>query len=389
MRPSPCNCRSQASDTGAGGLWRPIRVPGKPVSATDRLVQFRLVTLPELRIAHRVIGPAHVPLVVAEIGINHEGSLTVAKEMVDAAARAGVEVVKHQTHIVDDEMSGAAKRVIPGNADISIYEIMRRCALSEDDERRLRDYVESKGMIFISTPFSRAAADRLEKMSVPAYKIGSGECNNYPLLRHLAAFGKPVILSTGMNTIESIRKAVAIFDEARVPVALLHTTNLYPTPPHLVRLGAMTELAAHFPDRVVGLSDHTTDNLACIAAVALGASILERHFTDHMQRPGPDIVCSMDEQRCRELIEAVRIVHLERGGSKGPAAEEQVTIDFAFATVVTIAPVKRGERFTSNNLWVKRPGTGPLLAERYEEVLGRRAARDIPADTHIGLEDVD
>lgn len=343
---------------------------------------------PEIRIARRAVGPAHPPLVLAEIGINHEGSLAVAKAMVDAAARAGVEVVKHQTHIVEDEMSGAAKQVIPGNADVSIYEIMRRCALSEGDERRLQEYVESKGMIFISTPFSRAAADRLERMNVPAYKIGSGECNNYPLLRHIASFGKPVVLSTGMNTIASVRRAVAIFDDAQVPVALLHTTNLYPTPPHLVRLGAMTELAAAFPDKVFGLSDHTTDNLACIAAVALGASILERHFTDHMERPGPDIVCSMDEQRCRELIEAARIVHLERGGSKGPAAEEQVTIDFAFATVVSIAPIKQGEPFTAANLWVKRPGTGPILAERYEELLGRRARRDIPADVHISMDDV-
>lgn len=346
------------------------------------------MTSPEIRIASRAVGPAHVPLVVAEIGINHEGSLAVAKEMVDAAARAGVEVVKHQTHVVDDEMSAAASKVVPGNADVSIYEIMRRCALSEDDELRLRDYVEARGMIFISTPFSRAAADRLKRMNVPAYKIGSGECNNYPLLRHIASFGKPVILSTGMNTIDSVRTAVAIFDQANVPVALLHTTNLYPTPPHLVRLGAMSELAAAFPDRVYGLSDHTTNNLACIAAVALGASILERHFTDHMNRPGPDIVCSMDEEQCRQLIDAARIVHLERGGRKGPAAEEQVTIDFAFATVVTIAPVRRGDPFTRDNLWVKRPGTGPLLAERYEDLLGRLASRDIPADTHISMDDV-
>lgn len=344
--------------------------------------------LPEIRLAGRAIGPAHVPLVIAEIGINHEGSLATAKAMVDAAARAGVEVVKHQTHIVEDEMSAAAKAVVPGNADVSIYDIMARCALSEDDERRLRDYVVEKGMIFISTPFSRAAADRLARMDVPGYKIGSGECNNYPLLRHIAAFGKPVVLSTGMNTIESVGKAVAIFADAGVPLALLHTTNLYPTPPRLVRLGAMTELAQAFPAHVFGLSDHTTNNLACIAAIALGASIVERHFTDHMDRSGPDIVCSMDETRCRELIEAARIVHEERGGRKGPAAEEQVTIDFAFATVVTTAPIRKGETFAANNLWVKRPGTGPLPAEQYEAVLGRRAARDLPADTHISLDDV-
>jgi len=165
-----------------------------------------------IEISGRKIGEDYPPLIIAEIGINHEGSLEVAKQMVDAAYRAGAEVVKHQTHIVEDEMSGEAKKVIPGNAEVSIYEIMERCALSEKDEIALKKYVESKGMIFISTPFSRAAANRLKKMNVSAYKIGSGECNNYPLLEHIAKFGKPVILSTGMNTIDSVAKAVAIFD---------------------------------------------------------------------------------------------------------------------------------------------------------------------------------
>jgi len=344
--------------------------------------------MPQINLSGRLIGPEHPPLVIAEIGINHEGSLKVAYEFVDAAARVGAEVIKHQTHIVDDEMSCAAKSVIPGNAKESIYEIMERCALSEDDERRLKQYVESKGMIFLSTPFSRAAVDRLERMDVVGYKIGSGECNNYPLLKHIASFGKPIILSTGMNTIASVRKAVDIFKSAGIPYALLHTTNLYPTPPHLVRLGAMVQLAQAFPDAVVGLSDHTTDNLACFGAVALGASILERHFTDSMGRRGPDIVCSMDPEKCRELIEGSRILHKEIGGTKGPTKEEQVTMDFAFATVVTIGPVKAGELFTKDNIWVKRPGTGAISAERYEDMLGKRASRALAADVHLSQADV-
>lgn len=342
-----------------------------------------------IEINGRKIGPDYPPLVIAEIGINHEGSLSVAKEMVDAAYRAGAECVKHQTHIVEDEMSGEAKKVIPGNADVSIYEIMRRCALNEEDETALKDYVESKGMIFISTPFSRAAAERLEKMDVSGYKIGSGECNNYPLLEHITSFGKPVILSTGMNTIESVAKAVAIFEKADVPLALLHTTNLYPTPPHLVRFGAMTELAEAFPNNVFGLSDHTITNHACLGAVALGASILERHFTDHMQRTGPDIVCSMDETACKELIEGSRLMWTMRGGKKEPAKEEQVTIDFAFATVVTIKPVKAGEKFSKENLWVKRPGTGKILAEKYNDILGKEAMNDIDTDTHLNWSDIE
>jgi N-acetylneuraminate synthase len=343
---------------------------------------------PYIIIAGRKIGLDFPPLVIAEIGINHEGSLQVAKEMVDAAQRAGVAVVKHQTHIVEDEMSGAAKKVIPGNSDVSIYEIMERCALDEADELELKNYVESKGMLFISTPFSRAAADRLRRFDIPAYKIGSGECNNYPLLEHIASFGKPVILSTGMNTIESIRKAVAIFDKYNIPVALLHTTNLYPTPAHLVRLGAMMEMHEAFADKVFGLSDHTLNNNACLGAVALGASILERHFTDTMQRTGPDIVCSMDEQATKELIVSSNEIWQMRGGTKQPAQEEQVTIDFAFATVCTIAPIQKGDVFTKDNIWVKRPGTGEILAEHFNELLGKKATRNIENDEQLKFDDL-
>lgn len=342
---------------------------------------------PFIEIAGRKVGIDYPPLVIAEIGINHEGSLAVAKEMVDAAKRAGVEVVKHQTHIVEDEMSGAAKKVIPGNATVSIYEIMERCSLSETDELALKNYVESLGMIFISTPFSRAAAERLKKFDIPAYKIGSGECNNYPLLEHIATFGKPVILSTGMNTIESVQKAVAIFDKQNIPVALLHTTNLYPTPIHLVRFGAMTELHEAFPDKVFGLSDHTLNNNACLGAVALGASILERHFTDNMQRKGPDIVCSMDENTTSELIVSSNEIWQMRGGTKKPATEEQVTIDFAFATVCSIAAIKKGEILSKQNIWVKRPGTGKILAEHFNSLLGKTATRDIKNDEQLDFND--
>lgn len=344
---------------------------------------------PFIEIEGRKIGLDHKPLVIAEIGINHEGSLAVAKQMVDAAVRAGVEMVKHQTHIVEDEMSSAAKNTIPGNADVSIYEIMRRCSLNEQEEFELMQYVKSKGMIFISTPFSRAAADRLHQWDIPAYKIGSGECNNYPLLNHIASFGKPIILSTGMNTIESIAKAIAIFKKHNVAYALLHTTNLYPTPNHLVRLGALEEMQQAFPNAIVGLSDHTISNHACLGAVALGASILERHFTDHMDRPGPDIICSMDEQACKDLIEGSAIMQKQRGGNKGPSPEEQVTIDFAFATICTIKPINKGEQLTLDNIWVKRPGKGGILAECFPEVIGKIAASDIDFDVQLNWTDIE
>lgn len=341
-----------------------------------------------IEINNRRVGLDYPPLVIAEIGINHEGSLETAFEIVDAAWKAGAEVLKHQTHIVEDEMSKEAKKVIPGNADISIYEIMERCALSEDDEIKLKEYIESKGMIFLSTPFSRAAADRLERMNVSSYKIGSGECNNHPLIDYIASFGKPMIVSTGMNDLESVRKTVEILEKHQVPYALLHTTNLYPTPSHLVRLGAMEELKKEFPNAIIGLSDHTTSNFACLGAVALGASILERHFTDKMERKGPDIINSMDPIALKELIIGSEEIAKMRGGKKEATKEEKVTIDFAFATVVTIKKVKKGEVFSKDNLWVKRPGTGEILAESYMGILGKVAKQDLEDDTHLTWEDI-
>lgn len=343
---------------------------------------------PYIEIEGRKIGYDYDPLVIAEIGINHEGSLKTAIEMIDAAHAAGAEIIKHQTHVVEDEMSGAARNTIPGNADVSIYEIMKRCALNEADELEMMNYTRSKGMIWISTPFSRAAAERLRKFDIPAYKIGSGECNNYPLLEHISDFGKPVILSTGMNTIDSISKAVNIFRRKKIPYALLHCTNVYPTPPELVRLEAMRELEREFPDAVVGLSDHTTDNYACLGAVALGASILERHFTDSMERSGPDIVCSMDTVAMKNLIEGSKILKKERGGIKGPVAAEKPTIDFAFATVVAIENIEKGEAFSDKNIWVKRPGTGEISAEKYPEILNKKASRFIPNDTQLSWADI-
>lgn len=344
---------------------------------------------PCIEIAGRKIGYDYNPLVIAEIGINHEGSLETAYEMVDAAISAGAEVIKHQTHIIEDEMSLAAKKIIPGNAKVSIYEIMERCALSEKDECQLKEYVELKGAIFISTPFSRAAADRLARMEVTAYKIGSGECNNYPLIEHIAKHNKPIILSTGMNDIPSIRKSVDILKRYNIPYALLHCTNIYPTPDHLIRLGSIEQLEKVFPDAVLGLSDHSVDNLACLGAVAVGAAILERHFTDHKDRPGPDIGCSMDTEECRELIKSANRIKQMRGGTKGAVTEEQVTINFAYASVVAVQDISKDELFTYENIWVKRPGTGDFLAASYESLIGQRAASDISAGQLLRRIDVD
>jgi sialic acid synthase SpsE len=345
--------------------------------------------MPQITLAGRHIGPDFPPLIIAEIGINHEGDFAKAERMVRDAAAVGCECVKFQCHVVEDEMSPQAKSVIPGNADVSIYEIMERCQLSEADERRLKALVESLGMIYLSTPFSRAAADRLKSMDVCGYKIGSGECNNYPLVDHIASFGKPVILSTGMNSMENVRKSVEILRTRGVPFGLMHTTSMYPTPPEKVRLGAMQELMTAFPDAVVGLSDHTLTIYPCLGAAALGASMLERHYTSDKSWPGPDVFLSMDPEEMRGLIEGSKLIHKALGGTKGVLPEEQVTIDFAYASCVTIGPIKKGELFNKANLWVKRPGTGEILAEHFESLLGRAAALDIDVNTQLTWEMVE
>ena len=338
------------------------------------------------RIAHRDIGDAHPPLVIAEIGINHEGDAAKARRMVDDASAAGCECVKFQCHVIDDEM--IPNDVIPGNATESIWNIMARCALSEADERALKRYVEAKGLIYLSTPFSRAAADRLRTMDLPAYKIGSGECNNYPLVRHIATFGKPVILSTGMNDLESIRPSVEILRAAAVPFALTHCTSMYPTPYDKVRLGAIGDLHQAFPDAVVGLSDHSLGNYTCLAAVALGARILEKHFTSDKAWPGPDVPISMDPAELGDLVRGSRAIFEALGGGKTILSEEQPTIDFAYACVVSIADIGAGEALTASNVWVKRPGTGEIKARDFERVLGRRATRAIPVNTQVRWSDI-
>ncbi len=342
----------------------------------------------EFRIADRLIGDNHPPVVIAEIGINHEGSLDTAIALADAAINAGAEIVKHQTHIVEDEMSFEAKLTIPGNAKVSIYEIIERCALSEEDEFTLMRYVQKKGAIFISTPFSRAAANRLAKFNIPAFKIGSGECNNYPLVKHIASFGKPIILSTGMNTVESIRPSVEILRKAKIPFALLHCTNIYPTPPELVRLGAINILKEAFPDAVIGLSDHTTSNYSCLGAVALGASILERHFTDSMERPGPDISSSMDPESMKSLIDGSRVIFSARGGKKEPVAAEAPTIAFAFASVVATQDIKAGDILNPENIWVRRPSGGDFTVLDYEGLFGRIARQDIKGGYQLKKSDI-
>lgn len=341
----------------------------------------------DFAIAGRKVGPHHPPLVIAEVGINHEGDLSKALQLVDAAAAAGAELLKFQCHITEKEM--IPTDMTPGKISREkLWDIIKRCELTEAEEREVQAYCAEKGLIYLSTPFSREAADRLNAMNVPAFKIGSGECNNLPLLDHIARFGKPIVMSTGMNDLPSIKRSVDAL-RGRVPFALMHCTSMYPTPYDKVRLGAISDLREAFPGAPVGLSDHSMNIWTCLGAVALGASVLEKHFTMSRSWPGPDTGISIEPDELKDLIDGAKAVWQARGGHKDILPEEQPVIDFAYATVVSIAPIKAGEAFSLANVWVKRPGTGPLRADRFNDIIGKRATRDVAPERHISPADVE
>jgi N-acetylneuraminate synthase len=341
-----------------------------------------------MQIGNRIIAHDQPPLVIAEIGINHGGSLDVAKEMVRLAAASGCECIKHQTHFLDDEMTDEAKSIFPPNADVSIWEVMARCALSAEDEIVLKDYTESLGLIYLSTPFSRKAADFLNEIGVPAFKIGSGEADNLPLIRHIARMGKPVILSTGMQTIETIRASVGILDAAGIDYALLECTNLYPSPPEIVSLQGVTDLRQAFPRAVVGFSDHSIGPEMALASVALGACILERHYTDSRYRIGPDIINSMDPAELRFLIDRSREIHTALMNPKRRTEAEEPVYRFARASVVADRDLPLGHVITEADIWARRPGSGEIAGYDFDKVVGKRLTRAVTRNTQLKWSDL-
>lgn len=327
------------------------------------------------------------PVVIAEVGINHEGSLTKALRLVDAAVEAGCPIIKFQCHIPDMEM--VPTDMTPG--DISpdrLWDIIARCTLNEAQERTVQAHCRRRGILYLSTPFSREAADRLEAMDVPAFKIGSGECNSLPLIDHIARKGRPMIVSTGMNDIAQVQKTVEVIRRHDVPFMLMHCTSMYPTPYDKVRLGGIADLQAAFPDVHIGLSDHSMGIWTCLGATALGAVALEKHFTISRSWPGPDVPLSIEPNELADLVTGSRAVWQARGGAKTILPEEQPVIDFAYASVVSIRPIAAGETFSLDNIWVKRPGTGALHARRLDDVIGRTASRDIAPDVALDVADV-
>jgi sialic acid synthase SpsE len=342
--------------------------------------------LREFKIKNRKIGSTYPVFIIAEAGINHNGSLKIAKKMVDMAKKAGVDCIKFQTHMADKEMIKTDLR--PG--DISkktLWSIIKNSELSEQNESDLKDYCKKQKILFLSTPFSIPAVNRLEKLNIPAYKIGSGELTNHPFLEHIAKIRKPVILSTGMSEISEIKQAAKIFKKHKTPLALLQTTSEYPADYKDINLGVIEKLEKkfHVP---IGISDHSFGIYTSLGAVAKGACIVEKHITLDQKMSGPDQKFSLTFNELSELVKGCHAVKLALGNSKKILPKERQVLKFARECVVTTKNISKGEIFSKENLTTKRPFTGSIPATDFFKILGKKAKKAIPSNKQLSKNDI-
>ncbi len=330
-----------------------------------------------IKIGKRIISKNSKPLIVAEIGINHFGSLKLAKKIVDCAKKTGAEAVKVQIHLPDEEMSEEAKRIKPGNSNVNIYEIIKRNSLSLREEKNLKNYIENKKLIYIATPFSYKAAKWLNDNNIKIFKIGSGECNNIPFIKYVCSFKKPMIISTGMNNLDTVKKTVKIVKRHNIPHALLHCVNLYPVDHKYIRLNRLNKMIRIFKNSLIGYSDHSIGNTIPIAALALGAKIIEKHFVIEKNRKGPDIICSMDKKELKDLLAASIKIHEAFRSNKEIISEEDKSRRFAFHSVVSKKDINKNEVLSWKNLTTKRPGTGDFPSYKIYSLIGRKTKKYI------------
>jgi len=337
-----------------------------------------------ISIGSRKIGPGEPCFVIAEAGINHNGDPTLAAELLDAAAAAGADAFKIQTHFPEHEMlRGGATAAYVGE---SLFDLLTRTALSREAHVELRDRAAKKGIVFLSTPFSREAADFLESIGVPAFKTGSGELTNLPLQQHIARKHRPMIISTGMSTPEEIDRTVQTVRAEGTPFALMHCTSTYPTPYEHVELGCINWLHDLY-GVPVGFSDHTLGGYMALAAVASGAALFEKHFTTSRSLPGPDQQGSMEPRELEDVVRGIRAIERARGATKKIQPGEQDVRNMAHHSVVSIRDIAAGATIAAGDVWAKRPGTG-IPARQLGEVVGRKTNHAIAKDRLITWDDL-
>ena len=339
-----------------------------------------------ITIDHITIGDGYKTFIIAEGCDNHMGNLDTAKEMCRQAKLAGADCIKFQHHLPDEEMLKDVP--MSSNFDIPLYEFLKLHALTLDQHIELMRYCKEIGIVYLCTPFSYKAACELNEIGVSAFKIGSGEMTDIPSLKKIAEFGKPMIVSTGMATMDEIRRTYDMLVASGIEFALTNCLSEYPPRYEDVNLGVIKEMKESFPKAVIGHSDHTPDLYTCYAAVALGAHIIEKHVIINKLIPGPDQTVSIDFEDLHRLVDGTRKIEAALGNEKKVHQNEKSIREWAFRSIVSMRDIKKGEVITQDMVWSKRPGTG-IPSHRMQEVIGKRACADIACNTLIKWEELE
>jgi N-acetylneuraminate synthase/N,N'-diacetyllegionaminate synthase len=335
----------------------------------------------KIKLGNRSISEGEPCFIIAEAGVNHNGTIELAKKLIEVAKDAGADAVKFQTFKAENVLIKNAEKAEYQKETTGIeesqYEMIKRLELSEYDFKELADYAKKKGILFLSSPFDKESVDLLDEMNVSAFKVASGEITNFPLLKHIAKKGKSIILSTGMATLGEVEEALNVIrSEGVKDVILLHCVSNYPAKIEDVNLRALETLKQAFK-LPVGFSDHTLGITTPIAAVALGACIIEKHFTLDRNLPGPDHKASLDPDELKEMVKAIRDVEKALGnGIKRPAKEEEEIKKVARRSIVAKVDIPEGAIISEDMLDVKRPGTG-IVPKYFDFIVGMRAKKNI------------
>lgn len=341
----------------------------------------------KVKIGDKLVGEGEACFVIAEAGVNHNGDIALARKLVDIARKAAADAVKFQTFKAEEVTTQSAEKAQyqkqSTDADESQFEMLKRLELTESDFEELFGYARRKGLLFLSSPFDKRSVDLLDRLGVAAFKVPSGEITNFPLLKHIAQRKKPIILSTGMSTLTEVEEALAVIQrEGLTDVILLHCVSSYPAKVEDINLRAMETLKCAFK-LPVGLSDHTLGITIPVAAVALGACVIEKHFTQDKSLPGPDHRASLEPDELRQMVEAIRDVERALGdGTKQPTPEEEENKQVARRSIVAKVDIPEGMIITEEMLDIRRPGMG-IEPKHLDLVMGKRAVKDIEKDAPL------
>ena len=343
----------------------------------------------DILIGPKIIGSGAQVFVIAEIGINHGGSVIQAEKLIDAAADSGADAVKFQSYRVDRLLIPSRERYVQQtDGSESAYQMLCRCELSWQDQEKLKKRADQRDILFMSTPFDQESADFLDSIDVPAFKIASGDITHVPLLQHIASKGKPVLLSTGMSYLSEVADAIWTLRSAGAKeIVLMHCVSSYPAMPSQMNLRALQTMQSYF-ELPVGLSDHSEGILLSLAAVPLGAVVIEKHFTLDKNASGPDHKASMDAADLKSLVSNLRDVEASLGdGRKRPSDIEEESRHFGRRSIVAAVDIRAEEKIAEWMLTFKRPGSG-LEPRFWEKVIGMTARRNIGKDTILQWEDL-